>query len=124
MCLFLSPSSPSTDADSEGGSTYFFHKVYVSDDVVNRYEQDDADELLAQPSYSLFNAEEEYAMDAKLLSWLRKAQLEYHFEGWAYPITYSVTYPNTFSPTLLLTSLTHPKSYPTTYSVTYPNASY
>ena len=72
---------PFTDADSEGGSTYFFHKVYVSDDVVNNYEHDDTEGLLSDPLYSMLSTEEEYAMDTRLLRWLQRAHLEYHFEG-------------------------------------------
>ena len=72
---------PFTDADSEGGSTYFFHKVYVSDDVVNNYEHDYTEGLLSDPLYSMLSTEEEYAMDTRLLRWLQRAHLEYHFEG-------------------------------------------
>ena len=54
---------------SEGGHTYFFHKVYVGEDVVHRPEPGDGfEEWCLHPG-------------GRLQAWLQRAHVEYVFEG-------------------------------------------
>jgi hypothetical protein len=62
------------DADSEGGKTYFFHKLYVGEDVVHRPEPGDGfEEWCLQPG--------DHTIDARLQAWVTRAHIEYVFEG-------------------------------------------
>lgn len=62
------------DADSSGGHTYFFHKVYVGEDVINRFEEESGGvHHVRDPDLD--------SMDIRLQMWLQRAHVEYVFEG-------------------------------------------
>jgi hypothetical protein len=60
------------DADSSGGHTYYFHKVYVGEEVVERVEEGGV-HAVEDPDLDL--------MDGRLRGWLQRAHLEYVCEG-------------------------------------------